>query len=189
MPDVVSDFGGYLLIANGVLGRGSAIVTEKAKDSGVERVFRRLNPFLLHHDELEAKAAGGVLESARRKVIDVFGIKFLEGRVEIVVVTGGVRSLQINVTSGREKTAGGGEECGNVVNVFEHMTEHDAIKLGHVSGSRTSRSDVGLKATITARGRAARRRIKSGHCLESLVAKGSEQPARGATGVADAGAR
>ena len=120
-----------------MLAGGSPVVAENAEDSGIERVSRRLNHFLFNHHGLEAKAARGVLESTCRKVIDVLGIEFLERRVEIVVVTGGVWSLDIYVATGREKTAGGCEECGNVINVFEHVTEHDAIKLGHVRGRRT----------------------------------------------------
>src|SRR5260370_32570689 len=183
MPDIGSDFGGQLLIANDVLVGGSLAVAENAEDSGVELVSRRLNHFLFDHDGLEAKAARGVLESTCRKVIDVLGIEFLERRVEIVVVTSGVRSLQINAASGREKPSGGCEECGDIVNVFEHMAEYDAIKSGQARGSRANRPDIGLKATIVARGCAARRRIESGYCRESLVAEGSEQAARGAPGV------
>src|SRR6266849_1185540 len=127
MPYVGSDFGRQLLIANDTLIGASPAVAEKAKDSGVESVFRGLNHFLFNDDGLEPKAAGGVFDSTRRKVVDVLGIEFLKRRAQIVVVTGGVWSLDIYIASGREKTAGGGEECGNVVNVFEHVTEYDAI--------------------------------------------------------------
>src|SRR6266404_8017051 len=117
----------------------------------------------------------------------MLGIEFLKRRVEIVVVMAGVWSLVIYVASGREKTASCGEECRDVVNVFEHVTEHDAIEFWHVRRSRADCSNVGLEAAITARGRAARRRIESGDCRESLIAEGGEQAARGAASVEDAG--
>src|ERR1700730_13898478 len=158
MPDIGSDFRGELLVANDALVGGSPAVAEKAEDSGVERVFRRLDHLLFNQAGLEPKAAGGVFESTRRIVVDMLGIEFLERRVEIVVVTAGVWSLDIYVASGREKTASCAEECRDVVNVFEHVTEHDAIEFGHVRGSRGGRyrPDVGFKATVPARGCAAR---------------------------------
>ena len=119
----------------------------------------------------------------------MFGTELLERRVQIVDVTGGVRSFEIEVPSGSENATGRGEERGDVINVFEHMTEHDAVKSGHLRESRGGRyrSDIGFKATIAASGGAARRRIESGYCPESMVMEGSEQAARGAAGIEDAG--
>ena len=71
--------------------------------------------------------------------------------------------------------------------MFQHVAEHDAIKLGHVRRSRANRSDIGLKATLAARSRTARRRIEPGDGGESLFVERSEQSARGAAGIENRG--
>ena len=96
MPDIGVDLGRQLLIANDqALVYSSAVVAEEAEGSWVQRVFPRLDHFLSYQGGPEAEAAAGVLESPRRKVVDVLGIEFLERCVEIVVVAGSVRSLEI----------------------------------------------------------------------------------------------
>src|SRR5580704_6766454 len=188
MPNVGGKCRRQLLIAQDRVVVGStAGIAEEAEHGRVERVFRCLHHFLLDYDRLETEAASRVLECSPRKMVDVFGIKFLEGRVEIVVVTGGVGSLKIQIASRGEKTTSGCEKSRNVVNMFEHMAEDHAVKFRHVRGSSSNRAYIGFKAAIAARGGAARRGIESGDTRKSLIAEGREQAARGAAGIEDAG--
>src|SRR5580704_17144324 len=176
MPNVVGNCRRQLLIAQDRVVLGStAGSAEEAEHGLVERVFRCLHHFLLNYDRWETEAASRVLECSPRKMVDVFGIKFLEGRVEIVVVTGGVGSLKIQIASRGEKTTSGCEKSRNVVNVFEHMAEDHAVKFRHVRGSCSDRAHVGLKATITARRSAARRGIEPGDRCKPPVAEGRQQ--------------
>jgi len=178
MPDIRSNASRQLPIADRhALVPGSAVVSEEAENGWVESICCGPDYFLFHEHRLEAKAAGGVFESPRRKVIDVLGIELLERRVEIVVVTGGVWSFKIQAAARRQQPASRCEERGNVVDMFQHVAEDDAIEFRHVRRRRGDRSDIGLKAPIATRGRAARRRIESGDGCESLLAKRGEQAA------------
>src|SRR5271163_1244496 len=131
MTDISSDPGRQLLIANDPLVGSLAAVMEKTEDSRIDCIGGRLDYLLFHDHGPEAKPPRRVFQRARRKMIDVLGIKFLERRVEILVIAGSVGRLEIQIAAWRKQPSRGHEEGGDIVNVLEHMAEHDAVKLRH----------------------------------------------------------
>ena len=159
------------------------MVAKNAEDRGIERVVPGLYQLLFDRDGLEAETAGHVFKRFGRKMIDVFGIKFLKGRVEIIVVTAGIRRFQIKIASWPEDAPGSREKSGDVVNVFEDVAEDDTVEGGQVSGSRGDRPGIGLKASLAASIRAPRRGIEASDGGESLTSESGEEAAGGTAGI------
>ena len=161
--DIVADSIGQVGIPDhvGVRG-GDAEITEHSKDRRVVNVGGGLQYFLLDHNGTEAKPACNVFQSARGKVVNVFGVEFLERRREKFGVASGVRRFEVEIAAWYEYALDSSEQCTDVVDVLEDVTEHDAIKFRHIRRGRRDGANMSGKAALAASGGTTRRRIKSG---------------------------